>query len=82
MTEDLPMMQNIENTMTPEHIAPAHLFLASDLSRDVTGSVLSVTGSKMSIYKVVESPGRFKEADDGVWTAEEIAEHWQAISKL
>jgi NAD(P)-dependent dehydrogenase (short-subunit alcohol dehydrogenase family) len=82
MTEDLPMMQNIEGSMSPEHVAPAHLFLASDLSRDVTGTVLSVTGAKMSIYKVVESPGRFKEAADGIWTAQEIAENWQAISKL
>ena len=29
MTEDLPMMQNAD-TLTPEHIAPGALFLASD----------------------------------------------------
>lgn len=70
------------STMTPEHVAPAHLFLASDLSRDVTGAVLSVAGGKLSIYKVVESPGKFKDADEGVWTAQEIAEHWEVISKV
>jgi NAD(P)-dependent dehydrogenase (short-subunit alcohol dehydrogenase family) len=80
MTEDLPMFEKIE-TMSPEHVAPAHLFLASDLSRDVTGAVLAVAGGKMSVFKVVESPGRFKEADGGVWKAEEIAEHWKTISK-
>jgi len=81
MTEDLPMFGNLD-TMSPAHIAPAHLFLGSDLSKDVTGAVLSVAGAKMGIYKVVESPGKFKEDDGGVWTAQEIAEHWQAISKL
>jgi len=81
MTEDLPMFEKV-STMTPEHVAPAHLFLASDLSRDVTGAVLSVAGGKLSIYKVVESPGKFKDADEGVWTAQEIAEHWEVISKV
>jgi NAD(P)-dependent dehydrogenase (short-subunit alcohol dehydrogenase family) len=81
MTEDLPMFEKVES-MTPEHIAPAHLFLASDLSADVTGAVISVAGGKMSVYKVVESPGKFKDADGGVWTAREIAEHWDTISKV
>lgn len=81
MTEDLPMFQKADS-MQPEHVAPAHLFLASDLSRDLSGEVLSVAGSKMAIYKVVESAGQLKEADDGIWTAEEIAEHWDSISKI
>lgn len=80
MTEDLPMFQKAE-TLTPAHIAPAHLFLASDLCGDRTGHVLSVAGSKMAIYKVVESAGRTK-ADQAPWTAEEIAEHWDAIARL
>jgi len=82
MTEDLPMFEKIGDTLTPEHVAPAHLFLASELSKDVTGAVLSVAGAKLGIYKVVESPGKYKEADGGVWNAEEIAEHWSAISKI
>ena len=82
MTEDLPMFQKIEDTLSPEHIAPAHLFLASDLSKHLTGEILSVAGAKMAIYKVVESNGKLKESDGGIWTAQEIAEHWAAISKL
>jgi NAD(P)-dependent dehydrogenase (short-subunit alcohol dehydrogenase family) len=82
MTEDLPMMEKIEGTLSPEHVAPAHLFLASDLSRDVTGTVLSVAGARMSVYKVVESAGKYKESDGGVWTASEIAEHFDTIGKL
>jgi hypothetical protein len=70
------------DSMSPEHVAPAHLFLASDLSRDKSGIVLGVAGGKMSVFKMVESPGRLKEEAGGVWTAHEIAEHWDAIAKL
>ncbi len=81
MTEDLPMMQGVAN-MTPEHVAPAALFLASDLCGDRSGLVLAVAGSRVYAYKVMESPGRFKDADEGVWTAQEIAENWDAIAKF
>jgi NAD(P)-dependent dehydrogenase (short-subunit alcohol dehydrogenase family) len=81
MTEDLPMMQGVAN-MTPEHVAPAALFLASDLCGDRSGLVLAVAGSRMYAYRVMESPGRFKDADEGVWTAQEIQENWDAIAKF
>jgi len=80
MTEDLPMFQGVD-TLTPEQIAPAALFLASDLCGDHTGHVLAVAGARMYAFKVVETPGRFKETDGGVWTAREIAESWDAIVK-
>src|SRR5579883_2100387 len=80
LTEDLPMFQGIE-TLTPEHIAPAALFLASDLCGDRTGYVLAAAGARLYAFKVVETAGRFKEADGGVWTAQEIAESWDAIIK-
>ncbi|MGH7297236.1 MAG: SDR family NAD(P)-dependent oxidoreductase, partial [Polyangiaceae bacterium] len=67
MTEDLPMFQGVD-TLTPEHIAPAALFLASDLCGDRTGHVLAVAGARVYAFKVVETPGRFKETDRGVWT--------------
>jgi NAD(P)-dependent dehydrogenase (short-subunit alcohol dehydrogenase family) len=82
MTEDLPMFAKIEDTLSPEHVAPAHLYLASDLSGDKTGLVLAVAGGRMSVFKVVESAGKYKEADGGVWTATEIAEHFEAIAKV
>jgi NAD(P)-dependent dehydrogenase (short-subunit alcohol dehydrogenase family) len=81
MTEDLPMMQGMD-TLTPDHIAPGALFLASELCGDRTGNVLAVSGARMYVYKVVESAGKFKEANNGVWTAEEIGENWAAISKV
>jgi len=36
----------------------------------------------MYVYKVVESAGKFKESDDGIWTAQEIADNFGAIAKL
>ncbi len=81
MTEDLPMFQGVD-TLTAEHIAPAALFLASDLCGDRTGHVLAIAGARVYAFKVVETPGRFKETDNGVWTAGEIAESWDAIVKV
>jgi NAD(P)-dependent dehydrogenase (short-subunit alcohol dehydrogenase family) len=80
MTEDLPMFQGVDS-LTPEHIAPSALFLASDLCADRTGHVLAVAGARVYAFKVVETPGRFKETANGVWTAQEIAESWDGIVK-
>ena len=80
MTEDLPMFQGME-TLTPEHIAPAALFLASDLCGDRTGHVLAIAGARVYAFKVVETPGRFKEGDGTVWSAQEISDNWEAIIK-
>ncbi len=77
MTEDLPMFHGKES-MTPEHVAPAALFLGSDLAGDRTGFVLAVSGSRMYAFKVVETDGRFKEGGQP-WTAAEIAENWESI---
>src|SRR6478752_3191552 len=60
MTEDLPMFHGIE-TMTPEHVAPAALFLGSDLCGDRTGHVLAVAGARLYAFKVVETAGKFKD---------------------
>ena len=80
MTEDLPMFMGVD-TMTPEHIAPAALFLASDLCGDRTGHVLAVAGARMYAFKVIETPGKFKDEGRGIWTAQEIADNWDAILK-
>ncbi|CAN5764020.1 SDR family oxidoreductase [soil metagenome] len=83
MTEDLPMFAGKES-LTPEHVAPAALFLASSLSGDKTGHVLAVAGARMYAFKVFETAGKFKDAASGesdVWTAEEIRDHWEALVK-
>jgi NAD(P)-dependent dehydrogenase (short-subunit alcohol dehydrogenase family) len=81
LTENLPMFEQVDS-MRPEHVAPAHVFLASDLSQDLTGVVLAVAGGKLSVFRVVESLGALKDEDGGVWSPEQIAEHWSTISKL
>jgi NAD(P)-dependent dehydrogenase (short-subunit alcohol dehydrogenase family) len=81
MTEDLTTFQGVE-TMTPEHVAPAALLLASDLCGDKTGYVLAVAGARMYAFKVVESAGKFKDGPEAVWTAQEIADNWTAIMKV
>lgn len=81
LTEDLPMFEHVDS-MRAEHVAPVHLFLASELSQQVTGSVIAVAGGRLSVYRVVESAGEFKADDGGVWTAREIAEHFVGIRKM
>lgn len=80
LTEGLPQLAEVD-ALTPEHVAPAYLFLGSDLCGDRTGQVIAIAGGRISTFRVQESAGRFKEAAGGVWTAAEIAEHWASIAK-
>jgi NAD(P)-dependent dehydrogenase (short-subunit alcohol dehydrogenase family) len=80
LTADLPLFAKLDS-LTPEHVAPAYLFLASDLCGERTGHVVAIAGGRISVYRVQESAGRFKEVDGGLWTADEIAEHWDSIAK-
>ncbi len=81
LTEDLPMFEKTGDSMSAAHIAPAALFLASDLSEDLSGTVLSVTGGRISTFELTESQGRLKEADGGIWTPAEIAENYDSIAR-
>ncbi len=80
LTEELPMFAQVD-TMQPRHIAPAHVFLASDASQAVTGTILCCAGGKLSVFRLSETLGVLKEEVEGVWTPEEIAEHWATISR-
>jgi len=81
MTEGLPLLQGFEG-MTAEHVVPAVAALCSDLCGDRTGNVLAVTGARVYSFRFVESAGKFKDVDDGVFTPEEVDEHWHSIVKL
>jgi NAD(P)-dependent dehydrogenase (short-subunit alcohol dehydrogenase family) len=81
LTEELPLFEKVGDSLSPEHVAPVHCYLASDLSRDVTGVTLSVAGARISQFKLVESAGRHKEDEDGIWTPSEIAEQFAGITK-
>lgn len=81
LTEDLPMFEKVSGTLEPEHVAPAAVFLASSLAEELSGIVLSVAGGRISCFELSESQGRVKEADDGVWTPEEIAANFESIAR-
>jgi NAD(P)-dependent dehydrogenase (short-subunit alcohol dehydrogenase family) len=81
LTQELPLFEKVGDSLSPEHVAPVHAYLASDLSREVTGVTLSVAGARISQFKLVESTGRHKEDEDGIWTPQEIAEQFAGITK-
>ena len=80
LTEDLPMFQGVsEDSMGPQHIAPVAVFLASDLAAEVTGSIIGVAGTRLSLFKMVETTGAIKQ--EGPWTPAEIKDRWAEIAK-
>lgn len=82
LTADLPMFEKVDKTLEPQFVAPAAVFLASALADEVSGLALSVAGGRISSFALVESDGRIKEADGGLWTAEEIADNFAGICRV
>jgi len=82
MTEDLKMVQAIPNAkemLAPEHISPVVLFLASDLAADINGTIVGVMGTKISLYKMIETSGTTPKGAE--WTPQELRERWAEIGK-
>ena len=82
LTEDLPMIAAIPNAkdfLAPEHISPVAAFLASDLAAEITGAIVGVQGTKVSVYRMVETSGATPKGDK--WTPQELKERWGEISK-
>ncbi|HTM20109.1 MAG TPA: SDR family NAD(P)-dependent oxidoreductase [Kofleriaceae bacterium] len=82
MTEDLPMMQAMANAreiLGPELVAPAALFLASDLASDITGQVLAVEGNRLYLFKMIQTPACLPATEAG-WSAQEIRDRWTEIA--
>jgi NAD(P)-dependent dehydrogenase (short-subunit alcohol dehydrogenase family) len=80
-TEELPMFQK-SNALTPAHVAPAYLFLASKLAGDLTGQVLAAAGGRISVYRMTDTHSRFKDEEAGIWTAEEIAQEFSDLARV
>jgi hypothetical protein len=59
-------------TITPEANVPVVTFLLSDLSNDVTGQVVRMTGTKLSVmtHPAIRSPV----LDRNAWTIDSVAE--------
>lgn len=81
MTEALPLLEGFDN-LTPEHVAPAVVALCSERCGDRTGYVIAATGARMYAFRFVESAGKFKDESAGLFTPDEIDEHWHAITKV
>ncbi len=78
MTEDLPGAQSERfQRMTPEHVAPLIVYLASDLARDVSKRIFFVGGGRIAEMRMVRTEGVSKES--GVWTPQEIAKQIDVI---
>ena len=75
MTADLPRYkENPKAGLAPEGIAPAVLYMVSDLSGDQTGKVLGVSGPRgVREMRMMETEG-WKPPHTG-WKAQDIVEH-------
>jgi NAD(P)-dependent dehydrogenase (short-subunit alcohol dehydrogenase family) len=70
--EQKARVERIQNTMTASKIAPICVFLASDLSRDVTGQIFAVRKDEIFL---MSQPRPLRVAHrDGGWTPQSIAE--------
>lgn len=70
MTEDLPMFQGVAEELDPKFISPIVVYLASELSQDITGKIFGVQGRKLFSYRMAVSDGADK--GSGMWTTQEI----------
>ncbi|MFL6824825.1 MAG: SDR family NAD(P)-dependent oxidoreductase, partial [Bradyrhizobium sp.] len=79
MTADLPRyIENPGMALGPDGIAPAVLYMVSELSGDQTGKVLGVSGPRgVREMRMMEKPG-WKPPHTG-WRAEDIVQHANEI---
>ena len=70
--EQKERVERVKNTMTASKIAPICVFLASDLSRNVTGQIFAVR--KDEIFLMSQSRPLRVAHKDGGWTPQSIAE--------
>jgi NAD(P)-dependent dehydrogenase (short-subunit alcohol dehydrogenase family) len=80
LTEDLPGFQDekLRAVMDPKLVSPLVVYLASDLSKDLSGTTFFVGQGRIAEMKVVTHTGVTKEEDGGLWTPAEIAEKMKA----
>lgn len=76
MTEDISM---VPDTAKAEDITPMVLYLASDLSKSVTGRVFGIHGKQLFEYKMLMTPGVTK--SEGDWSPDEIQAKLADIGK-
>lgn len=83
MTEDSTMFSAMpDETYGPQFVAPVALFLACKLCGEMSGEVVSVAGTKVSLYQVVESDGALLENPRKAWTPVELQQRYDEWSKM
>ena len=80
LTEDLPAFgsEAMKENMAPGLVSPLLTFLASDLSKDMTGNTFFCGGGRIAEMKVVTATGVTKTDGGGLWTPQEIADAMKA----
>jgi NAD(P)-dependent dehydrogenase (short-subunit alcohol dehydrogenase family) len=78
MTEDLPMFQGVGDALDPAHISPMVVYLASDLSKGVTGKIFDIRGAHLAQWVQKCTKGVSKK--EGFWTPQEIADSIKEIT--
>jgi NAD(P)-dependent dehydrogenase (short-subunit alcohol dehydrogenase family) len=80
LTEDLPGFQDesLKARMDPKLVSPLVAYLASDLSKELSGKTFFVGGGRIAEMKVVTHTGVTKKEQGGLWTPQEVAERMKA----
>ncbi len=74
MTDDLPAFQGgALDDLSPAHISPIVVYLASDDAKDITGKCFDVGGQHLGMFEVKRSTGADKPGTEP-WTLAEIKE--------
>jgi NAD(P)-dependent dehydrogenase (short-subunit alcohol dehydrogenase family)/acyl dehydratase/putative sterol carrier protein len=76
MTEELDM---VSQSLTPDHISPIVVYLASEHGKSITGRVFGVEGQRLYLYEVKMNEGVEKEGLTP-WSVAEIHENYEAIT--
>lgn len=80
-TEELPIFRGIrEDSMTPEHVAPAAAYLMSPEAAEVTGEIVGVAGDRIYALRIREATGAFAPAEG--FSPQRIHDAWTEITRL
>lgn len=77
LTDDLPAFQSggaLEKTTDPALVSPLLTYLASDLSKDISGKFFLAGLGSFAEVRVVMATGVDKSDKGGLWTAQEVAD--------
>jgi NAD(P)-dependent dehydrogenase (short-subunit alcohol dehydrogenase family) len=77
MTERLPTTRRGQVAAPPEGPAPVVAFLGSDRASHITGQIVHVRGSQVSVWSH-PAPLRTATSQEG-WTAETLADSWDSL---